>query len=143
MVGRLIELSRHLPVIEVPLDSIGEVDSNYWFGDAFGAPTVREVGPHMRLVQEMDPRFPIILGSRRPSDGWDAQGRRSPSGMKIDDAGGTVRHATGAGLPRFPGGTPPGDEGHRRRVMKRSISVPASSFAPLPPDTCRWLRSTP
>jgi hypothetical protein len=58
----LIELSRDLPVIEVPLDSVGEVDSNYWFGGGFGDPTVRKVVEHMQLVQDVDPTFPIILG---------------------------------------------------------------------------------
>jgi hypothetical protein len=62
-VDRLVELSQELAVIEVPLASIGEVDSNYWFGDGFGDPTVRKVVEHMRLVQEVDPAFPIILGA--------------------------------------------------------------------------------
>ena len=61
-VDRLIELSRDFAVIEVPLASIGEVDSNYWFGGGFGDPTVRRVVDHMRMVQEVDPRIPIILG---------------------------------------------------------------------------------
>ena len=61
-VDRLIELSRELPVIEVPLASIEEVDSNYWFGGGFGEPTVRQVVEHMQLVQEVDPTIPIILG---------------------------------------------------------------------------------
>jgi hypothetical protein len=61
-VDRLIELSRDLPVIEVPVTSIEEVDSNYWFGDFFGDPTVRKLVEHMQLVQEVDSAFPIILG---------------------------------------------------------------------------------
>lgn len=61
-VDRLIELSRDLAVIEVPLSSIGEVDSNYWFGDGFGDPTVRKVVEHMRLVDQVDASHPIILG---------------------------------------------------------------------------------
>jgi hypothetical protein len=61
-VDRLIELSRDLPVIEVPLDSIWEVDSNYWFSVAPREPTMRSVVRHMQLVQEVDPSFPIILG---------------------------------------------------------------------------------
>jgi hypothetical protein len=61
-VDRLTELSRAFPVIEVQIASIAEVDSNYWFGDDFGDPTVRNVVEHMHLVQEVDPTFPIILG---------------------------------------------------------------------------------
>ena len=61
-VDRLVELSRDFPVVEVPLTSIREVDSNYWFGGDFGDPTVRNVVDHMRLVQRVDLAFPIILG---------------------------------------------------------------------------------
>jgi hypothetical protein len=61
-VDRLIELSRDLPVIEVPVSSIDELDSNYWFGEGFGPPTVRSLVFHMQLVREVDPSFPIILG---------------------------------------------------------------------------------
>ena len=61
-VDRLVELSQELAVIEVPLASIGEVDSNYWFGGGFGDSTVRKVVEHMQLVQDVDPAFPIILG---------------------------------------------------------------------------------
>jgi hypothetical protein len=61
-VDRLVELSRDFPLIEVPLDSIAELDSNYWFGNGFGEPTVRKIVEHMQLVREVDPSFPIILG---------------------------------------------------------------------------------
>jgi hypothetical protein len=62
-VDRLIELSRDFPVINVPLTSITDLDSNYWFGDGFGDPTVRNVVDHMRLVQAVDTEFPIILAA--------------------------------------------------------------------------------
>jgi len=55
-VDRLIELSRELPVIEVPVASIAEVDSNYWFGDGFGDPTVRNVVEHMQQCKRWTPR---------------------------------------------------------------------------------------
>ena len=56
-VDRLIELSRDLPVREVPLDSIWELDTPYW-----SQLTVRDVAEHVRLVQEVDTTYPIILG---------------------------------------------------------------------------------
>ncbi len=62
-VERLIRLSRVLPVQEVTLESIGEVDSNYWFEPGSEAPTVRRIAEHMRLVQEVDTSHPIILGA--------------------------------------------------------------------------------
>jgi hypothetical protein len=61
-VDRLVRLSAGLPVEQIPLDSIDEVDSVYWFTDEL-APTVRAVVEHTRLVQEIDASYPIILGS--------------------------------------------------------------------------------
>lgn len=61
-VGRLVELSKDLPIEEVPLASISEIDSVYWFDGGRERPTVRKVIDHLRLVQEVDPSYPIILG---------------------------------------------------------------------------------
>jgi hypothetical protein len=60
-VDRLVELSRALPVKEVELASIEEIDSVYWF-DEFERPTVRRVVDHARLIEEVDLSYPIILG---------------------------------------------------------------------------------
>ena len=60
-VDRLIELTRSFPVFDVPLTSINEVDSNYWF-DYDCKPTVRRMVEHFRLTLDVDPTFPIILG---------------------------------------------------------------------------------
>ena len=62
-VDRLIDLSRDLPVSEVALTSIGEIDSAYWFIGNDHAPTVRVLVEHMRLVLDVDPSYPIILGA--------------------------------------------------------------------------------
>ncbi|HEX3840026.1 MAG TPA: hypothetical protein VHU85_04460 [Acidimicrobiales bacterium] len=59
-VDRLVRESAGLPVEQVPLGSINEVDSTYWFtGDV--APTVRAVVEHTRLIEEVDASYPIIL----------------------------------------------------------------------------------
>jgi hypothetical protein len=61
-VDTLIEMSADLPVSDVPLESITDVDTDFWF--QFGpAPTVRRIVDHVRLIQEVDPSFPIILGA--------------------------------------------------------------------------------
>lgn len=60
-VDRLIELSAPLPVEQVPVSEIREVDSAYWFGETQPA-TVRAVVDHVRLIGEVDTSFPIILG---------------------------------------------------------------------------------
>jgi hypothetical protein len=65
-VDRLIALSRGLPVERVPIDSISEIDTEYWFDGSAEIPTVRKVAEHARLIAEVDMSYPIILGH----DGW-------------------------------------------------------------------------
>ena len=62
-VDRLIDLTKDLPVEEVPLDAIGALDTDYWFAIGPVTPTVRRVVEHMRLVLEVDSSHPIILGA--------------------------------------------------------------------------------
>jgi hypothetical protein len=61
-VDRLIRLSVDLPVIEVPVDTIRDLDTAYWALPEADHPTVRELIVHMRLVQDVDPAHPVILG---------------------------------------------------------------------------------
>jgi hypothetical protein len=61
-VDRLIEASADLPVRDVAVDSIPEVDTDHWF--VFGpAPTVRRIIEHVHLIQDVDCSYPIILGA--------------------------------------------------------------------------------
>ncbi len=60
-VHRLVALSRDLPVVDVPLRAIAELDEPFW-GDG-GKLTCREVAEHARLIQETDLRHPIILSA--------------------------------------------------------------------------------
>ena len=61
-VDNLIRASVDLPVTDVPLDSITDVDTDFWFG--FGpTPTVRRIIDHIRLIQEVDLTHPVILGA--------------------------------------------------------------------------------
>lgn len=60
-VDRLIALSRSLEPRSITLEGIAEIDSVYWF-DEVEQPTVRNVIEHARLIREVDPSFPIILG---------------------------------------------------------------------------------
>ena len=69
-VDRLIQLSEALPVRDVPIEVIAEIDSDYWFSYGPIVPTVRRVVEHMRLTNEADLSFPIILAaSGRVMDG--------------------------------------------------------------------------
>ena len=62
-VAHLIELSAALPVRDIPLSAIRELDTVYWFG-ADGSPaTVRTLVRHMELVNDVDLSYPVILGS--------------------------------------------------------------------------------
>lgn len=62
-VDRLVELTKDFPVKDVNLESIWELDSVYWFNDGDEVPTVRNIVDHMRLVNQVDLSYPIILGS--------------------------------------------------------------------------------
>ena len=61
-VDRLIALTAGFPVREVPVESVTELDTDYWFKVGPEVPTVRRIIDHLRLVLEVDPSHPIILG---------------------------------------------------------------------------------
>lgn len=61
-VDNLIAASSGLPVRDVALDTIADVDTDFWF--KFGpTPTVRRIIEQIRLIQEVDVSYPIILGA--------------------------------------------------------------------------------
>ncbi len=59
-VDRLIDLTAHLPSEQVPLSAIREVDTDYWFNHGY-PPTVLAVVEHLRLINEADLSYAIIL----------------------------------------------------------------------------------
>ena len=85
-VDNLIAASSDLPVREVALDAIADVDTDFWF--IFGpAPTVRRIVDHVRLIQEVDPTYPIILGSDgRVMDGMHRVARAMLDGRSTIEA---------------------------------------------------------
>ena len=60
-VDRLVRLSSHLPRKRVPLAEIRELDEA-WSGDG-ELPTWRALLEHVRLIEEADLSFPIILSA--------------------------------------------------------------------------------
>jgi hypothetical protein len=69
-VNRLVELSNELPRIWVPLASIRELDEPYWYDVDEAHPTCRTMIEHMKMINEADLSFPIILSSNgRVMDG--------------------------------------------------------------------------
>lgn len=82
-VDRLIDLSKDLPRITVPLSAIREMHEVYWFDDAEQRPTCRRVLEHMGLINEVDPSYPIILGADgRVMDGMHRVARAFLDGRK-------------------------------------------------------------
>lgn len=61
-VDRLVALTKDLPVIQVPLSAIAELDKPYWYDHGY-LPTCRSIAEHARLINEADLAFPIILSS--------------------------------------------------------------------------------
>jgi hypothetical protein len=62
-VDRLVELSRDLPKVLVPLAEIAELDENYWFQVGQNPPTCRAIADHIQLIEEANLAYPIILDS--------------------------------------------------------------------------------
>ena len=62
-VHRLIRLARDLPVRQVPLTAIRELDQNWWFEHGDEAPTPRAIVEHVRLMDAADLRWPVILSA--------------------------------------------------------------------------------
>jgi len=61
-VHSLIEQSKHLPVQNVPLNSIAEMHENYWYDSKDGnTPTPAHITDHIALVNKADLSYPIIL----------------------------------------------------------------------------------
>jgi len=86
-VDRLIELSCGLSVEPVPLATIGDVDTAYWFDGSAEIPTVRKVVEHIRLILESDLTYPIILGhDGRVMDGMHRVARALMEGRGEIDA---------------------------------------------------------
>jgi hypothetical protein len=59
-VDGLVAAVEKVPVEDVPLSDIAELDATYWFDHGY-SPTVRNVLEHCRLIQEVDLAWPIIL----------------------------------------------------------------------------------
>lgn len=60
-VDRLIQSSYGLPIRDVEIASIADVDSPYWFYTSPELPTVREIIEHTKLILEADLSYPILL----------------------------------------------------------------------------------
>ena len=58
-VERLIRLSEGLPVFQLSLSEISEIDQNHWFQRI--VPTCRSIAEHSQLIEDADLSFPVIV----------------------------------------------------------------------------------
>ncbi|MDP4011806.1 MAG: hypothetical protein Q8P72_06305 [Candidatus Roizmanbacteria bacterium] len=69
-VDKLVDKTKDIPQISVPLTQIKELDENFWYQGNDKIPTGRSFVDHMKLVQETDLKYPIILSQNgRVMDG--------------------------------------------------------------------------
>lgn len=57
-VDKLVDLSKDLPIKSIPLSDIKEIDEAYWFDSP---PSCRQILGHIRLINEIEGEYPIIL----------------------------------------------------------------------------------
>lgn len=60
-VDRLVQLSKDLPIIEIPVCGIQELDETFWFDTNNDLPTCRRIALHAKLINETALAHPIIL----------------------------------------------------------------------------------
>lgn len=61
-VDTLIAMSAQLPVEQVEVASITELDTYYWSDGTGGSRTIRQIVGHARLILAADLSYPVILG---------------------------------------------------------------------------------
>lgn len=62
-IDKLIESAKGFPVFEIETSQIKELDEPFWYQDDNAVPTCRSISEHIKLVQEADLKFPIILSA--------------------------------------------------------------------------------
>ncbi len=61
-VNKLIELTKNMPIIEVSLNEIAELDEPHWHEEGgWKKPIARDIALHAKLIYESDLDYPIIL----------------------------------------------------------------------------------
>ena len=69
-VHNLVQLSKNIEEISVDIESIKELDENFWYQDNDSIPTCRSIAEHIGLIQNTDLKYPIILSEEwRVMDG--------------------------------------------------------------------------
>ena len=86
-IDRLVALTKDFQSQWVKLDSIREIDETFWFGDENDKPTCRAIVEHMRLMEEADLSYPVILSANgRIMDGMHRVGKALFEGREMIEA---------------------------------------------------------
>ena len=86
-VDRLVTLTKNSQRQWVKLNSIREIDETFWFGNTSDKPTCRAIVEHMRLIEQTDLSYPIILSSDgRVMDGMHRVAKALFEGRKTIEA---------------------------------------------------------
>lgn len=59
-INKLIVNLKDIPIVQIPLNNIQELNENYWFSDNANI-TTQDIIEHMKLVNETDLSFPILM----------------------------------------------------------------------------------
>lgn len=63
-VNKLVKIIKDMPIIEVSLTDITELDEAYWHEEGgWKKPIARDIALHAKLIYETDLKYPIILHS--------------------------------------------------------------------------------
>jgi hypothetical protein len=86
-VDRLVKLTSGFNRQKVPLSEITELDEAFCLEGSDEVPTYRQIAEDVRLIEEADLRFPIIMSSdRRVMDGMHRVLEALNAGMETIDA---------------------------------------------------------
>ena len=86
-VRRLIQLTENFPVVKIDPSSLPGIDANHWYQEENATPSPRSIVAHIRLIEECDLRYPIILDtSGRVMDGMHRVCKALLHGAKEIDA---------------------------------------------------------
>ena len=81
-VHRLVEMTKDLPVIDLPLGDTRELDEPFWY-DKHDVPTCRSIARHAQLIEETDLAHPIIVDpDNRVMDGMHRVCKAVNQGLK-------------------------------------------------------------
>jgi hypothetical protein len=83
-IDRLIDIAHDIPVTEMQLADIAEIDEPYWFQNDDDVPSCRAIVAHLRLIDSVDLSTPIIVSSEgRLMDGMHRVAKALMEGREV------------------------------------------------------------